>query len=484
MIPPSAPPRQPPALRQRIGRHVLLSLVLIWGLGSAVVLGVGNHFVAEAFDRALLDDAHALAAHVRGDQSGDRAGEPLRLDLTPREVGLLRFDQSETVWFAVYGPDGALVAGDSHLAAGPVAAGSTHAFSQLAHEGRELRRVSLRIDGQPPFTVVMAQTTAERTHLLRRLLAYSGLAQLWLLVALGSWLLRGIEHDLRPLTELQDAVDHRDAADLQPLPPALTHAAATRDVQRLGEALDRLLARVQQSLHAQRDFAGNVAHELRTPLAGIRAQAARALEHSDPAVWRSELEGIAQAEQRASRTVDQLLALARAAEGGIALALQPLALDALVRDVLLRYLPRADALGVDLGAEGLDQTMEVRGNTALIEGILNNLLDNALRYGRGQPPRITVALHTEPDWAVLRVTDNGPGVDTGLAQHLQQRWAQGAQGLQLGQGAGLGLSIVARYAQLMGGRLALGVAETGPGLVASVWLPKAHPVEPEAHPAP
>ncbi|CAN7455335.1 sensor histidine kinase N-terminal domain-containing protein [Acidovorax sp. LjRoot74] len=471
---------QPPALRQRIGRHVLLSLVLIWGLGSAVVLGVGNHFVAQAFDRALLDDAHALAAHVRGGEAATTSGrgrnaEPLHLDLTPREVGLLRFDQSETVWFAVYGPDGTLVAGDSHLAPGTIAERAFHAFSNLDYEGRELRRVSLRIDGQPPFTIVMAQTTAERTQLLRRLLVYSGLAQLWLLVALGSWLLRGIERDLQPLTDLQDAVDHRDAADLQPLPPSLTHEAATRDVQRLGEALDGLFARVQQGLRAQREFAGNVAHELRTPLAGIRAQAAHALASNDPAVWRSELQGIAQAELRASRTVDQLLALARAAESGIALTLETLALEALVRDVLLRFLPRADALGVDLGAEGIDAPVPVRGNTALIEGILNNLLDNALRYGRGQPPRITVALHmgSKSGFAELRVTDNGPGLeDTALALQLQQRWAQGDQGLRLGQGAGLGLSIVARYAQLMGGQLELAAAP-GTGLSASVWLPLA-----------
>ena len=472
--------RHPPALRQRIGRHVLLSLVLIWGLGSAVVLTVGNHFVAEAFDRALLDDAHALAAHVRSGPPSGHKDMPLALDLTPREVGLLRFDQSETVWFSVYGPDGALVAGDHDLASGPIAMGSTHAFSSFVHEGHELRRVTLRIDGQPPFTVVMAQTTAERTLLLRRLLTYSGLAQLWLLLALGSWLLRGIEKDLRPLTDLQDAVDHRDAADLQPLPPTLTRQAATRDVQRLGEALDGLLARVQQSLDAQREFAGNVAHELRTPLAGIRAQAAHALAQHDPAVWRSELEGIAQAEQRASRTVDQLLALARAMEGGIALTLQTVALDVLVREVLLRFLPRADALGVDLGAEGLDQPVDVRGNTALIEGMLNNLLDNALRYGRGSPPRITVGLHTTQDHAELRVSDNGPGVDAELARHLRQRWAQGEQGLRLGQGSGLGLSIVARYAQLMGGRLTLDMADNADsaaqepqGLVASVWLPRA-----------
>ena len=154
-----------------------------------------------------------------------------------------------------------------------------------------------------------------------------------------------------------------------------------------------------------------------------------------------------------------------------------MALDTLVREVLLRSLPRADALGVDLGAEGLDQAVDVRGNIPLIEGILNNLLDNALRYGRGNPPRITVALHATEDHAVLRVSDNGPGVDAELAQHLRQRWAQGEQGLRLGQGSGLGLSIVARYAQLMGGRFALDVDE-GPlqapqGLVASVWLPRA-----------
>lgn len=466
------PGGSPPTLRQRIGRHVLLSLVLVWGLGSAVVLGVGNHFVAEAFDRALLDDAHALAAHVRGADTARSHGSALHLDLTPRELGLLRFDLSETVWFAIYGPDGTLVAGDPELAAGVLPPRSSHAFSHLVHDGRELRRVSLHIDGPQPYTVVMAQTTAERTHLLQRLLVYSGLAQLWLLVVLGSGLLRGIERDLQPLTDLQDAMDHRDAADLQPLPAALAQGATTHEVQRLGEALDALLKRVQQGLEAQREFAGNVAHELRTPLAGIRAQAAHALAHSDPAVWRSELEGIAQAEQRASRTVDQLLALARVAESRIALPLQAVALPALVREVLLRHLPRADGLGIDLGAEGLDAPLEVRSNPALLEGILNNLLDNAQRYGRGDPPRITVALGRDDGFARLCVTDNGPGVDPALAQQLQQRWAQGEPGQQLGLGMGLGLSIVARYAQLMGGRLALEPAPGG-GLAACVWLPLA-----------
>ncbi|SFF11858.1 sensor histidine kinase [Paracidovorax wautersii] len=485
----TAPPRARrskgtrPALRQRIGRHALLSLVLTWALGSAVVLSMGNHFVVEAFDRALLDDAHALAAHVRG--SGDTEGgaaEALRLDLTPREVGMLRFDPRETIWFAVFGGDGRFVAGDRHMPFIAPPPGHVHVFANVTYGDHDLRRVSLRIDGPAPFVVVMAQTTSGRTQLLRRLLLYSGLVQLWLLVALGSWLLRDIERDLKPLADLQDAVEHRDAADLQPLPPALTHEATTSDVQRLGDAVDHLLGRLRKGLQDQREFAGTVAHELRTPLAGIRAQVEHALAQDDPAVWRSELQGIGQAEQRASRTVDQLLALARVTEGGLPLPMQTVALDALARSLLLRFLPRADERGVDLGAEGLDQPLPVRGDAGLIEGIVGNLLDNALRYGvkaaagDGPAPQITLSLAREGGFAVLRVADNGPGLDAALvAGPAHQRWTQGAAGQQLGLGAGLGLAIVERHAAAMGGRFALAAGPGRVGAVASVWLPLAAP---------
>ncbi len=479
-MPPEPRTAGKPALRQRIGRHVLLSLLLIWALGSAVVLVVGSHFVAEAFDRALLDDAHALALHVRGGPDG-----ALHLDLTPREADLLRFDQHESVRFAVWSDTGALLGGDEALPGGTSSGikGGDHRyrFSDTVVEGREMRRTTLRIEGPPGYTVVMAETTSQRAQLLGRLLLFSVLAQLWLLVVLGSWLLRGIERDLRPLADLQDAMARRDAADLQPLPGALTTGARTSDVERLGEALDGLLARVRRGLQAQREFAGNVAHELRTPLAGIRAQAGNALAQDDPAIWRSELQGIADAEQRASRTVDQLLALARAAEGEIALPLQTVALDALVRRVLLRYLPRADALGVDLGAEGLDAPVAVRGDAGLIEGILNNLLDNALRYGRGEPPRITVMLEQAPPWAVLRVADNGPGTGEGLDggddTPMVRRWIQGEQGRRLGHGAGLGLAIVGRYAELMKGRVWMEESPGG-GVTACVHLPLAE-MEPD-----
>lgn len=225
-------------------------------------------------------------------------------------------------------------------------------------------------------------------------------------------------------------------------------------------------------MRAQREFAGNVAHELRTPLAGIRALAGYGLAHRDPAVWREQLAGIADSEARASHLVDQLLALALADEARGAMPRQPVALDELARDAVLRFLPRADATGVDLGATGLDQPVVVQGQPLLIEGVLGNLIDNALRYGRpgaGTRPRVTVEISREAtvdgrEATVLAVVDNGPGLSAAQRTDLLQRWAQDREGERLGQGAGLGLAIVARYAELLGVRLALEPGPQGEGL--------------------
>ena len=210
---------------------------------------------------------------------------------------------------------------------------------------------------------------------------------------------------------------------------------------------------------------------MRTPLAGIRALAEYGLAQGDPRVMRAQLQAIADSEARASHLVDQLLALALADESRLSLVLEPVALDAVAREVVLRFLPRADQHDVDLGAEGLDAGARVRGNPALIEGALGNLIDNALRYGRaeGRAPMITVGLVRDGAQWRLTVADNGPGMTPSPA--LLQRWAQGpggeAVGQRLGEGAGLGLAIVGRYATLLQARFELG-ASPGGGLNASL----------------
>jgi two-component system sensor histidine kinase TctE len=279
------------------------------------------------------------------------------------------------------------------------------------------------------------------------------------------WLHRAIQQDVQPLMDLEKAVAQRDARDLTPI----AISTRTRDVQKLGEAINALLARIEQSVRGQKEFAGNVAHELRTPLSGIRALAEYGLAQSDPKVWREQLQSITQSQARASHLIDQLLALALAQEAQQVLQPKPLALDEVVRDSLMRHLHRADALGVDLGvdfAEGLHLPLFILAQRALLEGALDNLIDNALRYGvpsDGTDRHVTVAVsQPEPGVVCLSVIDNGPGITEAQRERLLRRWAQGSAGEALKQGSGLGLAIVAEYARIMGAQLSM-VSPVGQG---------------------
>ena len=454
-----------PSLRNRLLRHVLLPLALTWLLGSALVVAVAAYFTQQAFDRSLLDDAYLVASHVRGNPD---LGE-LELSLSTQEMRTVLFDQSEALFFAVMRPDGSLLAGHAGLHLDPLGEGKGPAFQSLDYQNRSLRRVTIHRQQPSEFYVVMAQTTTSRDRLIQRLLVFSIAPQILLLIFLAAWLQRAIEEDLEPLAALEKGLGQRDARDLTPVPVS----ASTRDIQRLGQAINALLGRIADSVRAQREFSGNVAHELRTPLAGIRALADYGLRQNEPHIWREQLEGIAQSQERASHLVDQLLALALADEAQQSLEQKPIALDQLVREAVMRFLPRADAAGVDLGANNAELTSIVLGNGALIEGILNNLLDNALRYGRAQeePSRITVSLQNNTDSVVLSVYDNGPGVSKAQLQKLSKRWMQGAAGEALKEGSGLGLAIVKAYVNLMGAKLHVD-SETPHGLRVSVTFAK------------
>lgn len=456
-------------LRAKLLRHVIVPLALTWLIGALLALAVARYFTQQAFDRALLDDAYAVASHVRHAEDGG-----ITLGLSSVEMGNLLFDQNENLYFAVYQDDGRLLAGHAGLAL-PEGARSavTPFFTETPFQNRSLRAVVLGRSKPAKYTVVVAQTTRVQDRLFERLLFISLVPQLLLVIWLAWWLRRAIQKDVQPLMDLERAVAQRDVRDLTPL----AISSRTLDVQKLGESINALLHRIEQSVRGQKEFAGNVAHELRTPLAGIRALAEYGLTQSDPQVWREQLRSIAQSQERASHLIDQLLALALAQEAQQVLQPQALALDEVVRDSLMRHLHRADALGVDLGvdfAQGLNFPLIISAQRALLEGVLNNLIDNALRYGvpaGGGPRHVTVALSQPEAGAVsLSVIDNGPGITDAQREQLLQRWAQGSAGEALKQGSGLGLAIVSEYARILGAQLSMSRPASGPGLQVSLRL--------------
>jgi two-component system sensor histidine kinase TctE len=458
----------PPTLGQRLLRDVLLPLAITWVAGTVVSVAVAQVFAQRAFDHSLLDDAYLLAANVHQDEGR------VQLNLTPGEIRNVLYDQAETVYFSVRRSDGALVAGHPDLLLAAPVGDDSHAFEHISFDGKLLRAVTLHRDRPQPFDVAVAQTTTARDALLRQLLLDSLLPQLALLVALAWWLNRSIRNDVQPLATLRQAVADRGADDLAPVPTQ----ASTRDVQALAGAINALLQRLEHSVRAQREFAGNVAHELRTPLAGIRALATYGLGQNEPQVWREQLAAVATSEARASALVDRLLALALAQEAESRLTLQPVPLDRIVRDGVLRFLRRADAAGVDLGARGIESPVWVAGETMLLEGVLDNLLDNALRYGRptgDATPTVTVAVERKGDQVLLSVQDNGPGVPGAQQAALVARGTQGEAGQLLGQGAGLGLALVAQYARLLRGHMVLHSGEGGRGWICEIALPALPP---------
>ncbi len=443
-------PHSLPSLRKRVLRHVRWPLVLTWLLGTVFMMGLANHFTQSAFDRALLDDAYAIASHLRADDEGEVA-----LQLTDSELKAALFDQAEHVYFAVYRADGSQLTGEPLP---PLRWNESEpvSYRETLYKGQLVRAVALRSAvGEQVFSIVMMHTTRVRDSLIQHLFLYAAIPQLTLLVLLLWWLHHRIGQDMAPLASLQTQLAHRDAQDLAPIP--LSAPATTREIEQLRQTANALLARIASSVEAQREFAANVAHEVRTPLAGIKALADYGLGHADPAIQQQQFERISSNVARTSHLVDQLLLLALSDEAN-AVQLAPVAAVEQVQQAVLRHWDTASRAHIDLGAEGLDtpesEQLRIAADANLLAAMLDNLILNALRYG-GQS--VTVALQAAADGrsVEIAVIDDGPGMSNEQCQAAMQRWQQGPSGQLLGQGAGLGLAIVAKLAHLQQARFSL-----------------------------
>jgi two-component system sensor histidine kinase TctE len=435
---------------------MLAPLLLLWPMSIAITYLVAKSIANQPFDHALEDNVTVLAQQVR-----EVDGHLLpRLSGSARDI--LRADDIDSVYFQISGPQGEVIDGDRDLPAPPAApepdnyrAGSV-VFRNANLHGTPVRvaysYVNLEEDQQrePRLALVqVAETLEKRAKLANEIIKGVILPQFIILPIVLALVWFALSRGLLPLAELQERIRARRSDDLSPIPPRQVPEEITPLVSSLNEMLERL----KLSIDMQKRFIADAAHQMKTPLAGMRMQSELALRQTDQGEIHRSLEQLAKSSEAATRLVNQLLALARAEnqpQAGAALA--PLELGELARATVQDWVQASFNDGIDLGFEEPPVPVAIDGNPLMLREMLSNLIDNALRY----TPRggaVTVRVRSATGHAILEVEDNGPGIPAAERAHVFERFYRILD--SNAEGSGLGLAIVREIAQQHGAEVDL-----------------------------
>jgi two-component system sensor histidine kinase TctE len=490
-------PARTPSIRGRLLGYLLLPLVLllvasIWADHKTYVTPL-----YDAFDRALSRTAVAIAAHLDRGADGQLYLEnadlgPLHLHPpgpeAPPPPGYgyggehdkppAHFDPNDrpTLWtrlfpgaresflYRVSLPNGSTVAGDPGLPM--VRGGNTDDFSykDTVYKQLPLRIATYRtqVEGQPVI-VTVGETVHRRDRAVHRLDTIIGLSDgIQLLLVLGLCLF-GITVALRPINRLRERITHRQPQSLQPLPLETIPG----EVRPLVQSLNTLLITVRDAAQAQQHFLTNAAHQLRTPLTGLKAQLEVLASETANEAQHDRIARLHESVDRLAHTANQLLALARAEPSANSPGnFTGVQLETLIGTVADSMLDRAITRNIDLGAEC--QPAHVRGVHWLLHELLINLVDNALRH-TPEGGRITLRCGLHDGAPYLEVEDNGPGIAPAERERVRERFYRAAG--SDGQSSGLGLAIVEEIARGHEARFKILEAHEGTGARMRVEFP-------------
>jgi len=439
------------SVRARLIAILLAGLAVVWIAVAAATAIEADHEVGEVFDAHLAQNASLLAMRV---------GE--EVDEIDTEHAPVLHKYAKPLSFQVWKRGRKLLLHSADAPDTPFSA-QDRGFSTVTADGREWRVFSLW-DAKGEYLVQVRDAVGERRHLIVDIL--KGLATpvaiALPLLALFVWFAVG--RAFRPLARVSDEISRRDPGYLAPL-----EGDVPSEVAPLVARLNALLARVQSSLDGERRFTSDAAHELRTPLAALRAQLQVAQGATGAAEREHALERALAAGDRATRVVEQLLTLARLEHSAWREAARPFDLRRIAAEAIAERAERARGARVELALEG-EASAEAVGHAGLAAIALGNLLDNAIRHS---PPdtTVSVALSREAGRIAARVRDQGPGIPRARREEALGRFTRLDDDAR--EGSGLGLSIVARIAELHGAPLSLGEGPGGPGLEATLRFPAA-----------
>jgi two-component system sensor histidine kinase TctE len=341
-------------------------------------------------------------------------------------------------------PGGLEIAGDPAV---PLSPNDAPAYGTV-YKSQPVRVVSVQTPcGRSTCTVLVAETTVKRSQMIHAIMVSSLFPELLIAIATMVIVWFGVKWGLWPLARLSEDIKARSPRDLRPIDVA----AAPEETRPLLTALNGLLEQVAGAAHNQRRFLANAAHQLRTPLAGLRAHTELALAQPVPEACRSHLEHVHQATIRTARLANQLLALARAEPGGGERPSEQVNLKSVVESEADTWVHQALAREVDLGFEL--QGAPVQGDPFLLREAMANLVHNAIEYSQ-RGGRVTVRTGRNGAHSFVEVEDEGPGIPPQERERVLERFYR-VPGTP-GTGSGLGLAIVSEIAAGHGAAVTVG----------------------------
>lgn len=454
-----------PSLFGELLDWMLAPLLILWPISLAIEYSVVFSVANAAYDRELRDSVVVLARNLSVKEG--------RVVLDGRDAARQALAASDltAVAFQVRGLQNEVLEGDPDLPAvdflPDMEPQSVYFRDQYLH-GREVRVAYMfaQVRGQPGAVLVQLAETDEKRALLASNILSGLLAAQFMLVPLALVLVWfGLAKGIAPLNEMRQTIRTRRPQDLSPINPE----EAPEEVRPFIHSINDLMQRLSQSLRAQQRFVADAAHQMRTPLAGLKTQAELALRQRDPEGIEHTMRQIAAGADRASRLINQLLALA-GTEGESNVLMQIVDLDLLAQEVTREWVPRAQAKRIDIGYESRFPPANMEGNRMLLRECLNNLIDNAIRY-TPEGGRVTTRVACTLEVVMLEVQDDGIGIDPPQCELVFERFYR-----VLGnedEGSGLGLAIVREIAHIHRGSVSIVMGGSERGTLLRAVFPRA-----------
>ncbi len=427
----------------------LLSLLLpVIFITAAAGYFLSSHYINLTYDKSLYRTALALANQV----SLEALGAQVNLPQVAKD--LLEFDEDDVVYFRIVGPRGDLLTSRANL---PLPKSYPNADQSLYYNanfaGKKLRVAIYALPISAAFStnsatnnvyVMVGETLEKRSRMTSEILLSMLLPQLLIILLVSGLLFFGIKRGLQPLDNFKNDLKQRNINDLSPV----DNSHAPTELWPLLNAFNDLLTRVNSAVNKEQRFIADAAHQLKTPLAGLKTQAELALREKEPAKIAHALDQINQASGNLAHMVNQLLILSKAEpDGATFLTLKPVDLLALAQSVTSDWVELALHKNIDLGFSSGLKTAFINGNAALLRELINNLIDNAIRYSPNGG-QVTVGVRQENNAIFFEVQDNGIGLDTENQALIFERFYR-VLGTQQ-DGCGLGLTIVHEIAERHG----------------------------------